>query len=235
MGFSFELAVFGTTIAVFIIMGFLLYYFAQDYRRSLLGKDGESMEKAQSNTILSRMSRELSFAAFFMDDSKSIGIRYLITSLALFFIGGLAGIGMRLSLWFPNPTFLSPIQYNILLTAHGTIMLYGWALGSILGISYYLLPSVMKIRNDSLGILNSTFYWMFLTGAILIIFSKSTASWYFYYPLVDQLTEAGGGTFSYATLIGVMLTMLAAVGSSIIFLKMIFMDRDRSIKLSSIP
>ncbi|MEM3206291.1 MAG: hypothetical protein QW302_05190, partial [Thermoplasmatales archaeon] len=77
MGFSFELAVFGTTIAVFIIMGFLLYYFAQDYRRSLLGKDGESMEKAQSNTILSRMSRELSFAAFFMDDSKSIGIRYL--------------------------------------------------------------------------------------------------------------------------------------------------------------
>ncbi|MEL9914976.1 MAG: cbb3-type cytochrome c oxidase subunit I [Thermoplasmatales archaeon] len=235
MGFSFELAVFGTTIAVFIIMGFLLYYFAQDYRRSLLGKDGESMEKAQSNTILSRMSRELSFAAFFMDDSKSIGIRYLITSLALFFIGGLAGIGMRLSLWFPNPTFLSPIQYNILLTAHGTIMLYGWALGSILGISYYLLPSVMKIRNDSLGILNSTFYWMFLAGAILIIFSKSTASWYFYYPLVDQLTEAGGGTFSYATLIGVMLTMLAAVGSSIIFLKMIFMDRDRSIKLSSIP
>jgi len=188
MGFSFELALFGSTIAIIAIMGFLLYYFAADYRRNLLGDAGSTLPKIESNTMLSRMKRELSFSAFIMDDSKSIGIRYLLLSLALFFIAGLAGIGMRISLWFPNPTFLTPVQYNILLTAHGTLMLYGWATGSILGITYYLLPSSIRLKKDSLGAVSSVMFWMFLIGSLFLIFSKSTASWYFYYPLVDQLT-----------------------------------------------
>jgi cytochrome c oxidase subunit 1 len=235
MGFSFELALFGSTIAIIAIMGFLLYYFAVDYRRNLLGDAGSTLPKIESNTLLSRMKRELSFSAFIMDDSKSIGIRYLLLSLALFFIAGLAGIGMRISLWFPNPTFLTPVQYNILLTAHGTLMLYGWATGSILGITYYLLPSSIRLKRDSLGTVSSVMFWMFFVGSLFIIFSKSTASWYFYYPLVDQLTEAGGGTFSYAALIGVMLILLATVTSCIIFLKMIFLDRDKSIPISRLP
>jgi len=235
MGFSFELALFGSTIAIIAIMGFLLYYFAADYRRNLLGDAGSTLPKIESNTMLSRMKRELSFSAFIMDDSKSIGIRYLLLSLALFFIAGLAGIGMRISLWFPNPTFLTPVQYNILLTAHGTLMLYGWATGSILGITYYLLPSSIRLKKDSLGAVSSVMFWMFLIGSLFLIFSKSTASWYFYYPLVDQLTAAGGGTFSYAALIGVMLILLATVTSCIIFLKMIFLDRDKSIPISRLP
>jgi cytochrome c oxidase subunit 1 len=235
MGFSFELAVFGSTIAILIIMGFLLYYFAVDYRRNLLGNGNSELPKKESNAILSKMSRELSFTAFIMDDSKSIGIRYIITSLALFFIAGLAGIGMRLSLWFPNPSFLTPVQYNILLTAHGTLMLYGWAVGGILGLSYYLLPTSIRLRKDSLGVVSSIMYWMFLVGSLFIIFSRSTATWYFYYPLVDQLTASGGGTLSFGSLIGVMLILVATVVSSIIFLKMIFLDRDESIRLSNLP
>ena len=235
MGFSFELAVFGSTIAILMIMGFLLYYFAVDYRRNLLGDGNSELPKKESNVILSKMSRELSFTAFIMDDSKSIGIRYIITSLALFFIAGLAGIGMRLSLWFPNPGFLTPVQYNILLTAHGTLMLYGWAVGGILGLSYYLLPTSIRLRKDSLGVVSSIMYWMFLVGSLFIIFSRSTATWYFYYPLVDQLTASGGGTLSFGSLIGVMLILVATVVSSIIFLKMIFLDRDESIRLSNLP
>ena len=218
MGFSFELMVFGSTIAALIAMVFLLYYFTMDYRRNLLGESASSLSKEESNLLLSKMRREISFSAFFMDDSKSIGVRYLITSIVLFFIGGLAGVGMRISLWFPNPSFLTPDQYNILLTAHGNIMLYGFAIGTILGFGYYLLPSANKIEKDTLGVVKSIMYWLFLIGAVFIIFSKSTATWYFYYPLVDQLTEAGGGTYSFATLIGVTLILLATtVSFSILF------------------
>ena len=233
LGLTFELAVFGSFIALLIVMGFLLYYFAVDYKRNLLGEVSSALPKEESNTVLSRMRRELSFSAFMMDDSKSIGIRYLVTSLVLFFIAGLAGIGMRISLWFPVPSFLTPVQYNILLTAHGTLMLYGWATGSILGMAYYLLPSSIKLRSDSFGVVSSIMYWMFLVGSLFVIFSKSTATWYFYYPLVDQLTATGGGQYSFATLIGVMLILIATTVSSGIFLRMIFFDRDLSIRLSN--
>ena len=233
LGLTFELAVFGSFIALLIVMGFLLYYFAVDYKRNLLGEVSSALPKKESNTVLSRMKRELSFSAFMMDDSKSIGIRYLITSLVLFFIAGLAGIGMRISLWFPVPSFLTPVQYNILLTAHGTLMLYGWATGSILGMAYYLLPSSVKLKSDSFGVVSSIMYWMFLVGSLFVIFSKSTATWYFYYPLVDQLTATGGGQYSFATLIGVMLILIATTVSSGIFLRMIFFDRDLSIRLSN--
>ena len=233
LGLTFELAVFGSFIALLIVMGFLLYYFAVDYKRNLLGEVSSALPKKESNTVLSRMKRELSFSAFMMDDSKSIGIRYLITSLVLFFIAGLAGIGMRISLWFPVPSFLTPVQYNILLTAHGTLMLYGWATGSILGMAYYLLPSSVKLKSDSFGVVSSIMYWMFLVGSLFVIFSKSTATWYFYYPLVDQLTATGGGQYSFATLIGVMLILIATTVSSVIFLRMIFFDRDQSIRLSN--
>jgi len=236
MIFSFELAIFGSTISVLIIMFLLLYFYAQDYRKYLLeGNHEEILDRGQENAVLSNMKRELSFAAFFMDDSKSIGIRYIITSLLFFFIAGLAGIGMRISLWNPNPTFLTPIQYNVLLTEHGTLMLYGWATGSILGLGYYLLPSMLKIKKDKLGHLNSAMFWFYFIGGVLLIFSRSTASWYFYYPLTDQLTEAGGGTYSFAALAGVLLILTAANVASIVFLKMIFLDRDKSIRLSKLP
>lgn len=234
ISFPFELAVFGSTIAVIAIMGFLLYYFSVDYKKNLIGESYQSISKAEANTALSRMRREISMSAFMMDDSKSIGIRYIITSLAFFFIAGLAGVGMRISLWYPTPSFLQPVQYNILLTAHGTLMLYGWALGGLLGLSYYLLPSSLRIKNDSLGIVSSIMYWLFVIGGLFIIFSKSTATWYFYYPLTDQLTEAGGGQYSFAALIGVMLIMIATVVASAIFLKMVFIDRDKSIRLSNL-
>jgi cytochrome c oxidase subunit 1 len=234
MGFSFELAVFGSTIAVLFAMGFLLYYFAVDYKRHLIGESASSLSKDESNLLLSKMRREISFTAFFMDDSKSIGIRYLITSIILFFIGGLAGIGMRISLWFPNPSFLTPDQYNILLTAHGDIMLYGFAVGSILALGYYLLPSANLIVKDTLGTVKSIMYWFFLIGSLFIIFSRSTATWYNYYPLVDQLNTGGGGQYSYFELIGLTLILLSATVSSIIFLKMIFIDRNRSIPFSKI-
>jgi len=173
LGLTFELAVFGSFIALLIVMGFLLYFFAVDYKKHLLGEVSSALPKRESNTVLSRMRRELGFSAFMMDDSKSIGIRYLITSLVLFFIAGLAGIGMRISLWFPIPSFLTPVQYNILLTAHGTLMLYGWATGSILGMAYYLLPTSIRLKSDSFGVVSSIMYWMFLVGSLFVIFSKA--------------------------------------------------------------
>jgi len=56
-------------------------------------------------------------------DHKTIGVMYMVTSFGYFFAGGLMALLMRAELARPGLQFLSPEQYNQLLTMHGGIML----------------------------------------------------------------------------------------------------------------
>jgi hypothetical protein len=56
-------------------------------------------------------------------DHKTIGIMYVVTCFAFFFIGGLMALLMRAELATPGLQFLSNEQFNQLFTMHGTIML----------------------------------------------------------------------------------------------------------------
>jgi cytochrome c oxidase subunit 1 len=60
-------------------------------------------------------------------DHKTIGLMYLVTSFAFFIAGGLMALLMRAELARPELQFLSPEQYNQLLTMHGTVMLLMFA------------------------------------------------------------------------------------------------------------
>ena len=60
-------------------------------------------------------------------DHKTIGLMYLTTSFVFFIGGGLMALLMRGELARPGLQFLSPEQYNQLVTMHGTIMLLMFA------------------------------------------------------------------------------------------------------------
>ncbi|MFN2496298.1 MAG: cbb3-type cytochrome c oxidase subunit I, partial [Pseudonocardiaceae bacterium] len=60
-------------------------------------------------------------------DHKVIGMLYLVTSMAFFFVGGAMAMLMRGELARPGMQFLSNEQYNQLFTMHGTIMLLLYA------------------------------------------------------------------------------------------------------------
>jgi len=60
-------------------------------------------------------------------DHKVIGLLYLVTSMAFFFVGGGMAMLMRAELARPHLQFLSNEQYNQLFTMHGTIMLLLYA------------------------------------------------------------------------------------------------------------
>src|SRR5881296_1980012 len=57
-------------------------------------------------------------------DHKRIGIRYIYTSFAFFFLAGITALVMRAQLTSPNATILSPETYNQLFTMHGTTMIF---------------------------------------------------------------------------------------------------------------
>lgn len=85
---------------------------------------------------------------FVLNDSKSIGMRYIMSAIVFFFIAGSFGLLMRVSLVEPNPTLFAgrEVLYDVLTTEHSILMIYMWALGGAMGIAYYLLPSFLKVN-----------------------------------------------------------------------------------------
>ena len=74
-------------------------------------------------------------------DHKVIGISYMITSIAIFYLAGIMALLMRLQLASPHSSLLSFSQYNALFTMHGSLMLYlfagPFAFG---GLANYIVP-----------------------------------------------------------------------------------------------
>ncbi|OOK70625.1 cytochrome C and Quinol oxidase polypeptide I family protein [Mycobacterium kansasii] len=73
-------------------------------------------------------------------DHKTIGVMYVVTSYALFFVAGLMALLIRTELAAPGLQFLSNEQYNQLFTMHGTIMLLLYATPIVFGFANLVLP-----------------------------------------------------------------------------------------------
>jgi hypothetical protein len=76
-----------------------------------------------------------------------VGLRFIYTSGAMFLIGGLLAMLMRAQLATADSAFLGHEAYNQVFTAHGTIMMFLFAIPMIEGITLYLLPKVLGARD----------------------------------------------------------------------------------------
>ncbi|MCW2619087.1 MAG: ctaD, partial [Modestobacter sp.] len=73
-------------------------------------------------------------------DHKTIGLMYTVTAFVWFFAGGFMALLMRAELARPGLQFLSPEQYNQLLTMHGTIMLLFFATPLFFAFGNLIMP-----------------------------------------------------------------------------------------------
>ncbi len=179
--------------------------------------------------------RPLSWSIFVLDDAKSIGLRYIFTSLMFLFIAGSFGVLMRVSLFDPNPTIILPIIYNILMTQHAILMIYMFAVGAALGFGYYLLPAQLRLKRDNMGHFSSVAYWLWLLGGVLFIVSRSSMRWYMYPPLSLQLQPFGAGAYNWLAVIAMELVFIGISMASAVVLKVIFIDRADDIPLAKMP
>ncbi len=187
-------------------------------------------EKRKSNGALSS-------SAFVLTDSKSIGLRYLMTSLVFFFIAGTFGVIMRVSLIEPTPTLFAhrEVLYDILTTEHSILMIYMWAVGSAFGLAYYLLPTFLKIKNDKYGNVSSWAYWIYLLGGIVILLSRTSTRWYYYPPLALQLNPYGAGAMNWMAVIGMEMIFVGIAIASITVIRMIIFDRSQDVPMTKMP
>ena len=96
--------------------------------------------------------------------------------------------------------FLSPEQYNQLVTMHGTIMLLFFATPIVFAFANLVLPLQIGSPDVAFPRLNAFSYWLYLFGALMAVGGFLTpggaadAGWTFYTPLTSEVNAPGAGT-----------------------------------------
>ena len=167
----------------------------------------------------------------FSRDHKIIGIQFLISSLIWFLVGGLMAAAMRWQLawpWTDIPILgswlfaaqggqISPEYYTMLVTMHGTVMVFFVVIPILAGaFGNYLIPLMIGADDMAFPTLNMLSYWFMWPafGCLMLAFAAPgfgpAAGWTSYPPLA-VLEQAAPGSGLAQTL---WLTALTFVGIS---------------------
>lgn len=122
-------------------------------------------------------------------DHKRIGVLYLASMLAMFFVAVAIGVLMRVEqIWVEEPVF-SPAAYNAFFTVHGVIMTFMFVLPGLPAVfGNFFLPIMIGAKDVQFPRLNLLSWYFFMAGAALAVVSLFTGQgppdtgWTFYAP-----------------------------------------------------
>ena len=125
-------------------------------------------------------------------DHKVIAKQYMITGLIMAIIGGLTAAMLRTQL--ASDGVLDKLDYNAMVTMHGTIMIFWVAMPVLVaGFGNLLIPLMIGTDDMAFPWLNMASYWLFLVSTIILLSSffvegaAASGGWTSYPPL------SGGG------------------------------------------
>ena len=129
-------------------------------------------------------------------DHKEIGLRFIVTALAFFALGGILAVAMRLQLARPGNGMIGPDLYDQIFTVHGTTMMFLFAVPVMEGMGLYLVPLMVGTRNVSFPRLMNFGYWVFLFAGLFLYVSfvldvGPDVGWFAYVPLSGPEFGAG--------------------------------------------
>src|SRR5690242_3756044 len=157
----------------------------------------EKPTAAQLETLEERWEDAPGIPGFFDTvDHKRIGMRYIYTAFAFFFISGALALVMRTQLAQPNMHVLTPETYNELFTMHGTTMIFLFNTPVLAGFGNYIMPLMLGTRDMAYPRLNAFSYWIFLFAGIFMYASfigghAPNGGWFAYVPLTDKTFSPG--------------------------------------------
>jgi heme/copper-type cytochrome/quinol oxidase subunit 1 len=105
---------------------------------------------------------------------KLIGVLYLLVSLFCGFLGFIYSLLLRLELsCFGCFVLFGDYQfYNLLLTAHGLVMIFAFIMPLILGgFTNYWLPLFVGCPDMLFPRMNNLSFWFYVLGVLLCVFS----------------------------------------------------------------
>ena len=131
----------------------------------------------------------------FSTDHKRIAKQYLSLGLFWSVVGGLLAYIMRWQLAYPETEvpgwgFIAPDFYNMVVTMHGTIMVFFVAMPILLAaFGNFLIPLMIGARDMAFPRLNMLSFWVFASASLVLFISffvpsgAASAGWTGYPPL----------------------------------------------------
>src|SRR5687767_5300852 len=197
----------------------------------LLAAEAERLEKTWS--------KPRGLMAFLSEvDHKSIGIRFIVTALVFFALGGVLAALMRIQLSVPENTFLGPDLYNQIFTMHGTTMMFLFAVPVMEGLGLYFVPLMVGARAIALPRLAAFSYWIFVAGGIFLYVSflvnmGPDNGWFSYVPLAGPEFSPGKRADVWAQLIT--FTEVSSLVGAVVVIVTIFKYRRPGMSLERMP
>jgi cytochrome c oxidase subunit 1 len=120
-------------------------------------------------------------------DHKRIGILYMLSITAMFFIGGAAATLIRLELLTPVGDLMSSDTYNKMFSIHGVVMVFFFLVPSIPAtLGNFLVPMMIGAKDLAFPKINLMSWYLYITGAAIILYVIVTGGldtgWTFYPP-----------------------------------------------------
>ena len=172
-------------------------------------------------------------------DHKRIGILYIATNVVFFLIAGLLSLVIRTQLARAGEHVVDAHAYNQIFTLHGTAMIFLVVAPFGLGLANYLVPLQIGAPEVAFPRLNAFAYWLFLFGGLQIFGGAATTSgasasgWTSYAPLATLRVDFGTGQDLW--IIGVMLTGIGTILTSVNLLATVFIYRAPGMTMWRIP
>jgi len=170
-------------------------------------------------------------------NNRPLGIRFMLTALVFFLIGGVLALLMRIQLAVSENTFLGPELYNQLFTMHGSTMMYLFSVPFLEGLALYIVPMLIGSRDVAFPRLTALGYWTYLFGGIVfyasfLVGEVPDAGWFAYTPLSSSRYSGLGLDF---WALGLSLVEISGIVAAVEIVVTVFKLRAPGMSLARMP
>ncbi len=171
-------------------------------------------------------------------NNNYVGALYIATAFVFFVLAGLLAMAMRAQLAVPENDLLDHSTYNQYFTAHGTAMMFLFAVPMMEAIGIYLLPGILGARDLPFPRLSAYAYWAFAIGGTIFfgaVFSGvgPEGGWFMYPPLTSAVYSPGINTEFW--LLGIGFIEIAAIAGAIELVVGVLRTRAPGMSLDKMP
>lgn len=194
----------------------------------------------------------------FSTDHKMVSKQFLFAGMIWAVIGGLMSVLFRVQLAWPNETFpvletvfgsmytdgiLNPESYYMLITMHGTIMIFFVLTAGLSGtFANLLIPFQIGARDMASPLMNAISFWIFVLSSLFMLASifaptgGPSAGWTVYPPLSAlPQTSPGSGFGMTLWLISIALFIASTLMSGLNYISTILNLRTKGMTLVRMP